>query len=112
MPRRLAPLALLILPGCVAALPAAPYVTGAATTAAVSYLGDATFAYAGRRLSVEAMTCPELRAAYAATVPRQSILVNRWTDWLTTRGMMEDQAEDLGCPLAAPAASPASRPSG
>jgi hypothetical protein len=91
-----------LLPGCVAAIPAGGYVAGAATTFAATYIGDATFDYAGRRLRVEQMTCPELQAAYAETVPRQSILINRWTDWLTTRGMMEDQAEDLGCPLPEP----------
>jgi hypothetical protein len=100
----------LVLPGCVAAVPAAPYIAGAASSVAAAYVGDATFDYAGRRVRVQEMTCPQLQVAYAHTPPSQSRLVNRYTDWLTTRGMMEDHAQDLDCPLALPDAQAALEP--
>lgn len=107
MPVPLAPLALaLLLPGCVAAVPAAGYVAGAATTAGARYLGNATFDYAGRRMRVEEMDCEDLQIAYAHTPVNRSRLVNRYTDWLTTRGMIEDQADEIACPLPPPAEIP------
>lgn len=108
MPLPLVPLALaLFLPGCVAAVPAAGYVAGAATSAGATYLGNATFDYAGRRMRVEEMDCDDLRIAYAHAPVNRSRLVNRYTDWLTTRGMIEDQAEEIGCALPPPAEIPA-----
>src|SRR5690606_41522628 len=57
-----------------------------------TYLCNATFDYAGRRMRVEEMDCDDLRIAYAHAPVNRSRLVNRYTDWLTTRGMIEDQA--------------------